>query len=200
MGDQLAECRARTSVGRSAPISPSRGSRDYRRSYVGFIVATWLRDNGVRCWQGARDGGVDEKRLARHVPGRQALIRARAAVAVASLLSAVPVGAQEDADLAKAAQNPVAAMISLPLQNNTFFGVGPHGDTANVLNVPARCALQPQGLERDHAHDRAEFRVPHRTWSPGCPTSPTTRRATTARSASATSTSALSCRRPTPDP
>jgi hypothetical protein len=32
---------------------------------------------------------------------------------------------QDSGDLAKAAQNPVAAMISLPLQNNTFFGVGP---------------------------------------------------------------------------
>jgi hypothetical protein len=36
-------------------------------------------------------------------------------------------------------------MISLPFQNNTFFGVGPHGDTANVLNiqpvVPFSCSL-----------------------------------------------------------
>lgn len=43
--------------------------------------------------------------------------------------------AQDSAALAKAAQNPVAAMISLPFQNNTYFGVGPHGDTANVLNI-----------------------------------------------------------------
>lgn len=43
--------------------------------------------------------------------------------------------AQDSSDLAKAAQNPVAAMISLPFQNNTFFGAGPHGDTANVLNI-----------------------------------------------------------------
>jgi hypothetical protein len=43
--------------------------------------------------------------------------------------------AQDQADLAKAAQNPVAAMISLPFQNNTFFGVGPDDDTANVLNI-----------------------------------------------------------------
>lgn len=43
--------------------------------------------------------------------------------------------AQDSDALAKAAQNPVAAMISLPFQNNTFFGVGPHGDTANVLNI-----------------------------------------------------------------
>lgn len=46
-------------------------------------------------------------------------------------------GAQQQAaeDLAAAAQNPVANMISLPLQNNTLFGIGPEDDTANVLNV-----------------------------------------------------------------
>lgn len=38
-------------------------------------------------------------------------------------------------DLAKAAQNPIAALISLPFQNNTLFGVGPDDDTANVLNI-----------------------------------------------------------------
>ena len=39
-------------------------------------------------------------------------------------------------DLATAAQNPIAAMYSLPLQNNTYFGVGPdHNETANVLNI-----------------------------------------------------------------
>jgi hypothetical protein len=43
--------------------------------------------------------------------------------------------AQEQADLAKASQNPVADMISLPFQNNTFFGVGPDDDVANVLNI-----------------------------------------------------------------
>lgn len=43
--------------------------------------------------------------------------------------------AQSGDDLAKAAQNPVAAMISLPFQNNTLFGVGPDDDTANVLNI-----------------------------------------------------------------
>jgi hypothetical protein len=42
---------------------------------------------------------------------------------------------QSTGDLAKASQNPVAAMISLPFQNNTFFDVGPDDDTANVLNI-----------------------------------------------------------------
>jgi hypothetical protein len=40
------------------------------------------------------------------------------------------------ADLAKQAQNPIANMISLPLQNNTNFGIGPDGDEVqNVLNI-----------------------------------------------------------------
>ena len=42
---------------------------------------------------------------------------------------------QSASDLAKQSQNPVAAMISLPFQNNTFFGIGPDDDTANVLNI-----------------------------------------------------------------
>jgi hypothetical protein len=40
------------------------------------------------------------------------------------------------AELAKAAQNPIANLISLPFQNNTIFGVGPQGErTLNVLNI-----------------------------------------------------------------
>lgn len=39
------------------------------------------------------------------------------------------------ADLAAAAQNPIAAMVSLPIQNNTFFRTGPDNDTANVVNI-----------------------------------------------------------------
>jgi hypothetical protein len=37
--------------------------------------------------------------------------------------------------LAKAAQNPVANMISVPFQNNTAFGVGPFERDQNVLNI-----------------------------------------------------------------
>ena len=39
------------------------------------------------------------------------------------------------ADLAKAAQNPIANMISLPFQNNMNFGVGPDNKVQNVLNI-----------------------------------------------------------------
>ena len=46
-----------------------------------------------------------------------------------------PGDAGGQADLAAAAQNPIAAMVSLPFQNNTFFRAGPDNDTANVLNI-----------------------------------------------------------------
>ena len=54
-----------------------------------------------------------------------------------ALLASLPVAAEESTEaLAAAAQNPVAAMYSLPFQNNTYFGVGPnHDKTANVLNI-----------------------------------------------------------------
>ncbi len=38
-------------------------------------------------------------------------------------------------DLAKAAQNPIATMISLPLQDNINTGIGPNDETQNVLNI-----------------------------------------------------------------
>ena len=59
-------------------------------------------------------------------------------VAVTAIcLSHTSAWAQQSTEaLAAAAQNPVAAMISLPFQNNTFFGAGPnHDKTANVLNI-----------------------------------------------------------------
>jgi hypothetical protein len=52
-------------------------------------------------------------------------------------LNGASASAQQSTEaLAAAAQNPVAAMISLPFQNNTFFDAGPnHDKTANVLNI-----------------------------------------------------------------
>lgn len=38
-------------------------------------------------------------------------------------------------DLAKQAQNPIANLISLPLQNNTNFGIGPDDETQNIINI-----------------------------------------------------------------
>ena len=40
-----------------------------------------------------------------------------------------------NSDLAKAAQNPIANLISLPFQNNTDFDWGPEEGTRNVLNI-----------------------------------------------------------------
>ncbi|MGG5820447.1 hypothetical protein [Falsiroseomonas sp. HW251] len=67
-----------------------------------------------------------------------------AAVLVAAALpaSAQTAGAQvrpnagSDAGaLARAVQNPVANLISLPFQNNTNFDYGPNGHTQNILNI-----------------------------------------------------------------
>ena len=43
--------------------------------------------------------------------------------------------AQDEADPAKAAQNPLANVISLPLQNNANFGIGTYNKTSDVLNI-----------------------------------------------------------------
>jgi hypothetical protein len=77
--------------------------------------------------------GRDHERPARR-RGDPVLSAARRLALAAAL---VPHGAlaQDAGDLAKAAQNPVAAMISLPLQNNLLFGIGPDDDVANFLNV-----------------------------------------------------------------
>jgi hypothetical protein len=41
----------------------------------------------------------------------------------------------ETAALAKATQNPVASLISVPLQNNSNFGIGPYNRTGDVFNI-----------------------------------------------------------------
>ena len=67
-----------------------------------------------------------------------AMVR-RSAVSLSLLLAASSTSmAQEQggaSELAKAAQNPIAAMISLPFQNNTNFNVGPEEKTQNILNI-----------------------------------------------------------------
>ena len=56
-------------------------------------------------------------------------------------LAGTPMAAQENAtssatgELQQATQNPVASLISVPLQNNSNFGIGPFDRTQNVLNV-----------------------------------------------------------------
>jgi len=78
---------------------------------------------------------------------RALTVSAIACRVIASLAGSVvaPMSAQENqsdeqaaggmGDLAKQSQNPVGALISLPLQNNTNFGFGPGDDVQNILNI-----------------------------------------------------------------
>lgn len=44
-------------------------------------------------------------------------------------------GEDEAGELARAVQNPIASLISVPFQNNTSFNFGPQEKTQNVLNI-----------------------------------------------------------------
>lgn len=46
-----------------------------------------------------------------------------------------PTTAASNGDLAKATQNPIASLISVPIQNNTNFNFGPAARTQDVLQV-----------------------------------------------------------------
>jgi hypothetical protein len=48
---------------------------------------------------------------------------------------ATPAAATNTDALRKAAQNPIASLISVPVQNNDNFGIGPDDRTQNVLNI-----------------------------------------------------------------
>ena len=48
---------------------------------------------------------------------------------------APPATGADSESLAKATQNPVASLISVPIQNNSNFNVGPYDRTQNVLNI-----------------------------------------------------------------
>ena len=47
----------------------------------------------------------------------------------------IEAGENETDELARAVQNPVASLISVPFQNNTNFDVGPQEKTQNIMNI-----------------------------------------------------------------
>lgn len=63
--------------------------------------------------------------------------RAIALLALAALVfcAAPAIAEMSKEELARAAQNPVANMISVPFQNNTNFNVGPYNRTQDILNI-----------------------------------------------------------------
>ena len=57
-------------------------------------------------------------------------------IALAMLLAVAARGAAQDAsELAKQTQNPVASLISVPLQGNWDFGLGEREATGTLLNI-----------------------------------------------------------------
>lgn len=66
----------------------------------------------------------------------------RLAVLAILLICAKEAAAQQQTEaLAKAAQNPVTAMIGVPFQNDTNFNVGPFSRAQNILNIQPVCPL-----------------------------------------------------------
>ena len=63
------------------------------------------------------------------------IVFAVAAAAIVPMSAAVNAQEPSAEDLAKAAQNPIASMISLPFQNNTNTNFGPEEKTQNILNI-----------------------------------------------------------------
>jgi len=83
------------------------------------------------------DGRVVRREIAnqREGPVRKKKLTLFALFTVVALIT-MPVWAEQShEELAKAAQNPIANMISLPFQNNTNFNVGPENGTQNILNI-----------------------------------------------------------------
>jgi len=60
---------------------------------------------------------------------------ATAALAFTPFISHAQQPTADSGSLQKAVQNPVAGMISVPIQNNTNFGVGPFSRNQNVVNI-----------------------------------------------------------------
>ena len=76
-----------------------------------------------------------------HSKGFTSQFRLKTLISLSALLACASITAQQSppaadsSSLQKATQNPVASLISVPLQNNTNFGIGPYDRTQNVLNI-----------------------------------------------------------------
>ncbi len=83
-----------------------------------------------------RAGSVEQDRVAPDDGRNMTRFAIQTVATVLACLAARPALAEEStAELAKAAQNPLANMISIPFQNDTSFGIGPFDRTQNVLNI-----------------------------------------------------------------
>lgn len=69
------------------------------------------------------------------LPAVAACPQEQSQVGAQSASTAEPASQAADESLQKAVQNPVASLISVPLQNNTNFGYGPFNRTQDVLNI-----------------------------------------------------------------
>ena len=77
----------------------------------------------------------------------------------------IEAGEDETAELARAVQNPVANLISLPFQNNTNFEFGPREKTQNVLNIQIQGfynAARPDLVGRWILRTQLQFLFPKR--------------------------------------
>ncbi len=67
-----------------------------------------------------------------------------------------PAAATNSDELRKAAQNPIASLISVPVQNIDNFGIGPADRTQNIVNIQPVIPLSAgEELEPDHSLDCA---------------------------------------------
>lgn len=64
-----------------------------------------------------------------------ARITSASIISLVGMLASALAEESNSGDLAKAAQNPIANMISVPLQNNLNFGVGPYSRVQDILNI-----------------------------------------------------------------
>src|SRR5271168_4957229 len=86
------------------------------------------------------------------------LLSGMVAVAPGKPAAAAPADAESDeaktAALAKAAQNPIADLISFPLQNNTAFGIGSYQRAQNELLIESQREVKDIPQDGSHSSGR----------------------------------------------